>query len=131
MRKLYRSRRDFVLAGICGGFGDYWGIDPVFIRLVVIFISIMTAILPMLLLYFICCFVIPRAPEGFEGTPYPRIYRSRKDRRIAGICGGIAQFFNIDSTILRLIIVVVAVLTAIIPLLISYIVGWLIIPEEP
>ena len=131
MRKLYRSRRDHVLAGICGGFGDYWGIDPVFIRLLVIFIGVMTAVLPMVLLYFIFYFIIPRAPVEFEERPYPRILRSRQDRYVAGICGGLARFFDMDSTILRLILVVICVLTAFVPLLVSYVVGWLIIPEEP
>lgn len=35
-----------------------------------------------------------------------KLYRSRKDRKIAGVCGGIAEYFNIDSTLVRLLAVI-------------------------
>ncbi len=58
-----------------------------------------------------------------------KLYRSRKDSKIAGVCGGIADYFNVDSTIIRLL----AVLTALFGGggLVIYIVAWLIIPLEP
>ena len=37
-----------------------------------------------------------------------RLYRSKKERMIAGICGGVAEYFNIDPVIVRLIFVVLA-----------------------
>ncbi len=58
-----------------------------------------------------------------------RLYRSRQDSKIAGVCGGIAEYFNIDSTILRLL----AVLTIFFGGggIIVYLVAWLIIPLAP
>ncbi|HHW73621.1 MAG TPA: PspC domain-containing protein [Firmicutes bacterium] len=57
-----------------------------------------------------------------------RIYRSR-DRKIGGVCGGIAEYFNIDPTLVRLIwaVLVFAYGTG----LLAYILAWIIIPEEP
>ena len=49
---------------------------------------------------------------------------------IAGICGGIAEILNIDPTIIRLAIVLGAIVTAVIPFVVTYLVGWIIIPDE-
>ena len=58
-----------------------------------------------------------------------KLYRSRQDSKIAGVCGGIAEYFNIDSTIIRLL----AVLTIFFGGggIIAYLAAWLIIPLAP
>jgi len=58
-----------------------------------------------------------------------RIYRSRKNRIIAGVCGGIAEYLNIDPTIIRLLWVLFSLLHGV--GIILYIVAAIIIPEEP
>ncbi|KUK86086.1 MAG: Phage shock protein C, PspC [candidate division TA06 bacterium 34_109] len=58
-----------------------------------------------------------------------KLYRSRKDRKIAGVCGGIAEYFNIDSTIVRLLAVITIFFGG--GGIIAYIISWIIIPEEP
>ncbi|HPC36608.1 MAG TPA: PspC domain-containing protein [Candidatus Marinimicrobia bacterium] len=60
-----------------------------------------------------------------------KIYRSRTDQKLAGICGGLGEIFNIDSNLIRLALVFATILTGFFPLLITYIVGWIIIPEGP
>ncbi|OFV95745.1 MAG: PspC domain-containing protein [Acidobacteria bacterium RIFCSPLOWO2_12_FULL_54_10] len=60
-----------------------------------------------------------------------RLYRSQTDKKIAGIFGGIAELYNIDPSLLRLTFVFLGLATGIIPLLISYFVGWIIIPKGP
>jgi phage shock protein PspC (stress-responsive transcriptional regulator) len=60
-----------------------------------------------------------------------RLYKSRTDRKIAGVCGGLAEYMDIDPTIVRLATLLVMLMTAIIPMLIVYIIGCLIIPEQP
>lgn len=62
-------------------------------------------------------------------TPPRRLYRSRRDRMIAGVCGGLAEYFNIDPTIVR-IIAVVALLAGMGGFL-AYIIMWIVVPEEP
>jgi phage shock protein C len=57
-----------------------------------------------------------------------RLYKSRSDRRIAGVCGGIAEYFNVDPIIIRLL---AAALLFTGPGLILYIIAWIIIPENP
>ena len=58
-----------------------------------------------------------------------KLYRSRTNRVAAGICGGIGEVHQIDPTLLRLILVFITLATGLVPLLITYIVGWAIIPE--
>jgi phage shock protein C len=60
-----------------------------------------------------------------------KLYRSREDKRIAGVCGGLGEYFSIDPVLIRLAFVFIALLTAIIPMLVAYIVGWIIIPAKP
>lgn len=57
------------------------------------------------------------------------LYRSRTNRSIAGVCGGIAEFFGIDSTILRLITLFLILFGGL--SLWVYIILWIVIPSEP
>lgn len=58
-----------------------------------------------------------------------KLYRSRNNRFIAGVCGGIGEYFNIDPTIVRLLFVLF--LFAFLSTLIVYLVMWLVVPEAP
>lgn len=60
-KRLYRSTIDKVFAGICGGVGEYFDIDPVVVRLIWLLIVIFTGIVPGLLAYIIAIYVIPLA----------------------------------------------------------------------
>jgi phage shock protein PspC (stress-responsive transcriptional regulator) len=59
-----------------------------------------------------------------------KLYRSTSDRMIAGICGGIGEYFNIDSTLVRLIFVLGAIFTGS-ALFWAYIIMLIVVPEEP
>lgn len=59
-----------------------------------------------------------------------RLVRTQYDRKIAGVCGGIARYFNMDPTIIRLIVVVLALVTAIFPFLVGYLIAIFVIPNE-
>ncbi len=58
-----------------------------------------------------------------------RIYRSRKNKMIAGVCGGFGEYLNVDPTWIRLIAVLLVLADGIGILL--YIIAWIIIPENP
>jgi phage shock protein C len=58
-----------------------------------------------------------------------KLYRSTENKKIAGIFGGLGEIFNIDPTLLRLIFVFIGLVTAVIPLVLAYLVGWIIIPK--
>ena len=58
-----------------------------------------------------------------------KLYRSTENRVIAGVCGGIAEYFDIDPTLVRLAWVLFCVLGGSGPL--AYIIAAIIIPEDP
>lgn len=57
-----------------------------------------------------------------------RLYRSETDRKLCGVCGGIAEYFNIDSTVVRLIMIAVGLLLHIVA--VFYILAALLMPQR-
>lgn len=64
-----------------------------------------------------------------DQTSPKRLYRSRRSRMIAGVCGGIAEYFGIDPTVVRIAFLVSLLIPG--PQAIFYLVAWIVIPEEP
>ena len=61
-----------------------------------------------------------------------RLVPSQTDRRIAGVCGGLADFFDVDPTIVRLAWVILSIVAgAVVFGIIAYLVAWFIIPPAP
>ena len=58
-----------------------------------------------------------------------KLYKSSKDKKLAGVCGGIAEYFNIDSTLVRLGWVVFSLLGG--SGLLAYIIAAIIMPDRP
>ncbi|MCX6259149.1 MAG: PspC domain-containing protein [Bacteroidia bacterium] len=58
-----------------------------------------------------------------------RLFRSKKDRIIGGVCGGLGNYLNVDPVIIR--VVTVALFFAGFLGLLGYIIAWIIVPEEP
>ena len=58
-----------------------------------------------------------------------KLYRSKTNRQLAGVCGGLAEYFNLDATLMRVLFVVLAVLGG--SGIILYIALWIIVPREP
>lgn len=64
-----------------------------------------------------------------QTTQPKRLYRSRKERLIAGVCGGLGNYFEIDPTWVRILFIVLLLLAG--TTLIVYIILWVIVPPEP
>ncbi len=65
-KKLYKSNRDRMLAGVLGGFAEYIGVDSTLVRLVYALISLFSAGFPGILFYIICALIIPDEPFDVE-----------------------------------------------------------------
>lgn len=63
-KRLYQSEKNRVLAGICGGIGEYFGVDPVALRLAWMLIVIFTGIFPGVIAYILAIFIIPLPPSA-------------------------------------------------------------------
>ena len=60
-----------------------------------------------------------------------RFQRSQTEKMIAGIFGGIAETYSIDPNLLRLALVFLGVATGVVPLVVTYLIGWMIIAKAP
>ena len=63
--------------------------------------------------------------------PKNPLYRSRTNRMIGGVCGGIAEWLGWDSTLVRVLYVVLSVLSMAFPGILVYVILWIVMPEEP
>jgi len=59
-----------------------------------------------------------------------RLYLSDTDKKIFGVCGGIGETYNVDPTLIRLGMVFLALITVVLPVVIAYVVAWIIIPKK-
>ena len=69
MKKLYRSVGNRVIAGICGGLGKHFDIDPNLLRLLMILLCFFTAIIPFLVTYLVAWAIIPEEGENAREQP--------------------------------------------------------------
>jgi phage shock protein PspC (stress-responsive transcriptional regulator) len=58
-----------------------------------------------------------------------RLYRSKNDRKLSGVCGGLGEYTGVDANVVRVLFVVLAVLGG--AGLIIYLAMWIIVPQEP
>ena len=66
---------------------------------------------------------IPSAPK--------RLMRSRTEKKIAGVCAGLAQYFGLDVTLVRIVSFFITLASGVCPGVVTYLLAWIIIPSEP
>jgi phage shock protein C len=59
-----------------------------------------------------------------------KLYRSVNQKMLAGVCGGLAEYFDIDVSIVRLLLIGGALLTAVLPMVFFYIIAWIVVPQQ-
>jgi phage shock protein C len=59
-----------------------------------------------------------------------RLTLSQTNKKIAGVCGGLGEYFDVDPTIIRLAAIVIGLITAVFPMVIAYLIAWMIIPQK-
>lgn len=64
MKKIYKSDTNKIFAGIFGGLGEYFEIDPVLLRIVAVLVCFSTGIIPFIIGYIIVCFIVPQKPKN-------------------------------------------------------------------
>ncbi len=70
MKKLYRSKTERMVSGVCGGIAVYLNVDPTIVRLVWALVSIFSAAVPGVLLYVVCSLIVPEEPDAYDTTGY-------------------------------------------------------------
>jgi len=59
-----------------------------------------------------------------------KLTRSQEGRMIGGVCAGLAEYFDVDVSLVRLIFVAITLITALVPMLIFYVIAWVVIPAK-
>ncbi len=140
-RFLRRSLADRQIAGVCGGIARYADVDPVIVRILWVVLTIVPGIFFLGLLgYLAAWLIIPEAKPASESTDVmaddswrsKRLRLSATDTKIGGVCGGIAAYFGVDPTAVRVLWVVLSIVPGMIICgVIAYFVAWFIMPMAP
>ena len=59
-----------------------------------------------------------------------RLFRSMSQKMLGGVCGGLAEYFDVDVSLVRLVFIGAALVTAILPMLLFYLISWAVVPTE-
>lgn len=84
MKKLYRSQNNSMISGVCGGLGQYFGVDPTIVRLAFVFLAFYHML--GVWVYIVLAILLPKAPTGYEEqtTPLTPDEKSQTTRVIGG-----------------------------------------------
>lgn len=130
VRRLTRSRSKGTIAGVCAGLADYFGVDVVLMRLIFVIMALVGAIIGGVIVYVAAWIIMPEGESQAAPANGRVLRRSTTDRQIAGVCGGLAEYFDVDSTAVRLLWVIGSIfIGAIVGGMIAYLLAWLIIPQ--
>jgi phage shock protein C len=132
-RRLYRNSAAGQIAGVCAGIAEYLDADVTLIRLGWVVLSIVPgAFVGGIVAYLAAWAIMPDAslPAGAGAVPR-RLTRSSRDRKIGGVCGGLAEYFNADPTLVRVLWAVLTIMPgAIILGVVAYWAAWFIMPSD-
>jgi phage shock protein C len=131
-RRLVRLPEHGKFGGVCAGIAEYLDSDVTLVRLAWVILSIVPGgVIGGIAAYLAAMIVMPVA-SGPRVAPRARVMRSKADRKIAGVCGGLAEYLDVDSTVVRLVWAVLTIVPGVIVLgVAAYLVAWLIVPERP
>jgi phage shock protein PspC (stress-responsive transcriptional regulator) len=113
------------VAGVCAGIARRhgWNVGPV--RACAAAATLLTGVLPGVATYLLAWLFVPAADD----VPARHgLSRSASDRKIAGVCGGLAAAFGLDATLLRLLAVFATLATAVVWGVLAYLVAWWVLP---
>jgi phage shock protein PspC (stress-responsive transcriptional regulator) len=94
--RFVRNEDDKIIGGVCSGLANYFGIDPVIMRILFVVL-----IAPLFWVYILLWVIVPS--ESMQTNITRRLYRNPDDKVIAGVASGLAAYFNIEVWIPRLI----------------------------
>ena len=142
-KKLFRDENNKILGGVCSGIANYFGIDPVVMRIVfILFLGVAFWV------YIIMWVAVPSSSSVVIGSQRKRLFRDPDSKMIAGVCSGLAQYFGVQVWVPRVLFLIPFLSVAFrwgnwgwwdFPHLLSfsfspgsivvYIILWLVIPE--
>jgi phage shock protein PspC (stress-responsive transcriptional regulator) len=131
-RRLTRRPAEGKLGGVCAGIAAYFNTDPTVVRLFWVILSVVPGVIIGGLIAYVVAWMLVPAETADVSRPATarRLRRSVTDRKIAGVCGGLAEYFGVDSTLVRIAAVVLAIYPgAVICGVLVYLLAWFVMPS--
>ena len=133
-KRLTRTSSVGRIAGVCAGIAEYLDADVTLVRLVWVVLSIVPGgFVGGIVAYLAAWAIMPdssvptNADAGIQ-----RLRRSTTDRKVAGVCGGLAEYFRVDSTMVRVLWAILTIIPGAIVLgIVADLVAWFIMPSAP
>jgi len=100
-KRLFRNENDKVIGGVCGGLANYFGLDPMVVR--IIFVVVSLAFGTGVLAYLILWIAVPSSASIEIGGTRKKLFRNPDDKIIAGVCSGIGNYFGVNAWIPRVL----------------------------
>lgn len=106
-KRLMLSNDDQKILGVCGGLAEYLEIDVLLIRLIFVFLVFIPPAVG-IWIYLVLALILPPNPNSRKETHMEdkKLYLSNTDKKMLGVCGGIAEYLGVDSTVVRAIFAV-------------------------
>ncbi|WP_421764382.1 PspC domain-containing protein [Ekhidna sp.] len=130
-KRLYRDNKRKVIGGVASGIANYFGIDPIWVRLLMlaflfnIFFWGLSGFI--FLAYIILWIAVPASDKLDDDKAVKKLFRSSDDRVLGGVSGGIASYFGADPVVIRVLFVISIFLGG--AGLLVYLILWIITPE--
>lgn len=130
-KRLYRDSKRKVIGGVASGIANYFGIDPIWVRLLMlaflfnIFFWGLSGFI--FLTYIILWIAVPGSENLEDDKAVKKLFRSTDDRVLGGVSGGIASYFGMDPVVIRVLFVISIFLGG--AGLLVYLILWIITPE--
>jgi phage shock protein PspC (stress-responsive transcriptional regulator) len=135
-KRLYRDVKRKALGGVLAGLAHYFNVDVVWMR--IIFLFIFLGIPPLIddlapfsgfvfLAYFVCWLVFPASTTLTEDEKIKKFYRDKDNKVLGGVASGLAAYFGVDVTVIRLLFVLGVLLFG--TGFLAYIILWIVAPK--
>lgn len=130
-KRLYRDNKRRVIGGVASGLANYFSIDPIWVRLIMLALLFSIFFWGLSGLTFIAYIVLWIAVPGSDNLEddkkVKKLYRNSDDKVLGGVASGIASYFGVDPVVMRVIFVISIFLGG--AGLLAYIILWIITPE--
>jgi phage shock protein PspC (stress-responsive transcriptional regulator) len=125
-KKLFRDNRRKILGGVASGLANYFAIDPVWPRLLLVLLAFATYG-GLVVAYIILWIIIPASDSLEEEKSTKKMYRDSDNRVVGGVAAGLAAFWGIDSTVIRVLFIGMSIFGGL--GVVVYIIMWIALPE--
>ena len=130
-KRLFRRSSSGRLGGVCAGLAEYLDTDVTLVRLLALVLAVFPGGFVGGFLGYLAAWILMPDVEGPAPSGAHRLTRAIADRRLGGVCGGLAGYFNIDATVVRVAWAVLTIVPGGVVLgVFAYLVAWFIMPLE-